>query len=204
MTRVKICGIRTAEALDAAAAADWIGLVFFARSPRHLTPAQAAALLYGRTTPRRVGLFVDPSDAEVFDTLAQVPLDVLQLHAPEPRVAALRVLTGLETWRAVGLSAREELPAASAADALLIESRPPPGADRPGGNGQPLDWAITAGWNAPRPWLLAGGLTPGNVGVAVRRSGATAVDVSSGVETAPGIKDATLIRCFLHAARGVD
>lgn len=201
MIRVKICGLRTPEALDASAAADWIGLNFFARSPRHVTPAEAAALLHGRRTPRVVGLFVDPTDAEVLDTVAQVRLDVLQLYAAEPRVAALRALTGLETWRAAGIASRADLPATTEADALVIESRPPPGADRPGGNGRALDWSLTEGWAAPGPWLLAGGLTPANVGDAVARSGAAAVDVSSGVEASRGVKDAALIRDFLEAAR---
>ena len=201
MIRVKICGLRTPEALDASAAADWIGLNFFARSPRHVTPAEAAALLHGRHMPRVVGLFVDPTDAEVLDTLAQVRLDVLQLYAAEPRVAALRALTGLETWRAAGIASRADLPATTEADALVIESRPPPGADRPGGNGCALDWSLTGSWAAPGPWLLAGGLTPANVGDALARSGAAAVDVSSGVESSRGVKDAALIRDFLEAAR---
>ncbi len=200
--RVKICGVRTAAALEAAAAADWVGLVFFARSPRCVTAAEAAALLAGRATPRRVGLFVAPQDAEVLDVLRQVRLDVLQVYASEARVSALRALTGLEVWRAVGVAAQGDLPVATAADALVVESQPPAGADRPGGNARAMDWGLTRGWAAPVLWLLAGGLTPGNVAQAVARSGAAAVDVSSGVESAPGRKDAALIREFIDAARG--
>jgi phosphoribosylanthranilate isomerase len=200
--RVKICGVRTAAALEAAAAADWVGLVFFARSPRCVTAAEAAALLEGRATPRLVGLFVAPQDAEVLDVLRQVRLDVLQVYASEARVSALRTLTGLEVWRAVGVAAQGDLPEATAADGLVVESQPPAGADRPGGNARVMDWALTRGWAAPAPWLLAGGLTPGNVAQAVARSEAAAVDVSSGVESAPGVKEAALIREFIAAARG--
>ncbi len=200
--RVKICGVRTVAALEAAAAADWVGLVFFARSPRCVTAGEAAALLEGRATPRRVGLFVAPRDEEVLDVLRQVRLDVLQVYASEARVAALRALTGLEVWRAVGVAAQGDLPATTGADALVVESRPPEGSDRPGGNAHAMDWGLTRAWAAPAPWLLAGGLRPGNVADAVARSGASAVDVSSGVESAPGLKDAALIRDFIAAAHG--
>lgn len=199
--RVKICGVRTVAALEAAAAADWVGFVFFARSPRCVTAGEAAALLDGRETPRRVGLFVAPRDEEVLDVLRQVRLDVLQVHASEARVAELRALSGLEVWRAVGVAERADLPAASVADALLVESRPPPGADRPGGNALAMDWDLARGWPAPVPWLLAGGLHVGNVAEAVARSGAQAVDVSSGVESSLGVKDAAMIREFIDAAR---
>ena len=199
--RVKICGVRTAAALDASAAADWVGFVFFARSPRCVTAEAAAALLDGRETPRRVGLFVAPEDAEVREVLARVRLDVLQVHASEARVAELRALSGLEVWRAMGVAARDDLPRESVADALLVESRAPAGAERPGGNGLAMDWGLLQGWVPPVPWLLAGGLNAGNVGEAVARSGAVAVDVSSGVESAPGVKDAAMIREFIGAAR---
>ncbi len=199
--RVKICGVRTAGALEAAAGADWVGFVFFARSPRCVSGAEVAALLEGRAAPRRVGLFVEPGDEEVRAVLSRVRLDVLQVHASEERVSALRALSGLEVWRAVGVAAREELPASSGADALLVESKAPAGAGRPGGNGVAMDWGLLRGWAAPRPWLLAGGLDAGNVARAVAESGAVAVDVSSGVESAPGVKDAAMIRQFIEAAR---
>ena len=198
---VKICGIRTVDALEAALPADWIGLVFFAKSPRHITPVDAAALLQGRRTPRRVGLFVAPDDAEVTQTLRRVQLDVLQVYASEARVEQLRSLTGLEVWQAVGVGSRSDLPKRSAADRLVVESRPPLGSNRPGGNAHAMDWDLTQGWAAPVPWMLAGGLGPDNVGEAIARSGTRAVDVSSGVERRPGVKDPALIRDFLASAR---
>lgn len=200
--RVKICGVRTAEALEASAGADWVGFVFFARSPRCVTGGEVAALLEGRAAPRRVGLFVEPRDEEVRAVLGRVGLDVLQVYASEARVAELRALSGLEVWRAVGVAGVGDLPAESGADGLVVESRAPAGAGRPGGNGVAVDWGVLAGWAAPVPWLLAGGLDAGNVGDAVARSGARAVDVSSGVESAPGVKDAGMIRAFIDAARG--
>jgi len=200
-TRVKICGIQTTGVLDAASRADWVGFVFFAESPRYLTPVQAAALLYGRSAPKRVGLFVAPSDADVLETLRVVDLDVLQVYASETRVEQLRILTGLEIWRSVGVDSPADLPERSAADALVVEPRPLPGSSRPGGNALAMNWALTRQWAAPVPWMLAGGLTPDNVGEAIARSGAQAVDVSSGVERSLGIKDPVLVREFLRAAR---
>ncbi len=205
MTRVKICGLNSPAAVDAAVAggADWLGFVFFSASPRHVTPAQAAALsdrLAGG--PARVGLFVAPTDDEVAAALAEIGLDVLQLYAPIERAAALRARFGLPVWHAAGVSEPGELPTtADGVDRLLIEAKPPAGATRPGGNAVPLDWSMLAGWNAPAPWLLAGGLTPDNVGAAIRAAGALAVDVSSGVESAPGHKEPALIRAFIAAAR---
>ena len=204
--RVKICGINGAAAIDAAVAAgaDWIGFVFFPPSPRAVTPAQAAELAARHPDgPLRVGLFVDPAEADVAGALAALRLDVLQLYAAPERAAALRARFGLPVWRAVGVAVAADLPAAAdGADALLIEAKPPPGATRPGGNAARIDWAMLRGWTAPAPWILAGGLTPDNVGAAIRASGAGAVDVSSGVESAPGVKDPALIRAFVRAARG--
>ncbi len=206
MTRVKICGVNSALAFDTAleAGADWIGLVFFPRSPRFVTPSQAAALSARQEGgPLRVGLFVAPTDEAIAETLAALPLDILQLHAPPARVAEIRARFGLPVWRALGVAERADLPAtAEGADALLVESKPPASATRPGGNAQRFDWSLLQGWKPPCPWLLAGGLTPGNVAKAIRISGAPAVDVSSGVESSPGVKDAGLIRAFVAAARG--
>ncbi len=203
--RVKICGINTQDALDAAveAGADYIGFVFFDRSPRHLAPAEAAALsARGPTGPLRVGLFVDPTDSAIDATLAALPLDILQIYAPPPRAAAIRARFGLPVWRSVALSPDTPLPAATeGADALLIEPKPPAGATRPGGNAVAIDAARLAGWRPAFPWLLAGGLRPDTVAQAIRDSGARAVDVSSGVETAPGVKSPALIRAFIKAAR---
>ncbi len=206
MIRVKICGVNDSTAFDAAVAAgaDWIGFVFFPPSPRALTP-DAAAVLSGRHAagPARVGLFVDPGDAEVAAVLAAVRLDALQLYVEPARAAVVREKFGVPVWRAVGVARAADLPvAAEGADGFVIEPKPPAEATRPGGNAIPLDWSLPAGWQAPAPWLLAGGLTPGNVAGAIRASGALAVDVSSGVERSRGVKDPALIRAFVAAARG--
>ena len=205
MTRVKICGLTSAAAFDAVveAGADWLAFNFFPRSPRFVTAAEAAALSARHVGgPLRVGLFVSPSEDDIARVLDAVALDILQLYAPEADTAALKACFGLPVWRAVGVSARTDLPdAPGIADALLIEAKPPKDATRPGGNATSFDWSLTQGWASPCPWLLAGGLTPENVAEAIRISGATAVDVSSGVESAPGVKDPARIRAFIRAAR---
>ncbi len=204
-TRVKICGINSAEALDAAveAGADYVGFVFFPRSPRAVTPAQAVALSLGRPGgPARVGLFVDPTDDDVVGALATITLDVLQIYGAPGRAAELRARFGVATWAAMGVNSASDLPLiAPGVDGLLIEAKAPPSATQPGGNAQLFDWSILRGWNAPVPWMLAGGLTPDNVAEAVRISGAPAVDVSSGVERSRGVKDPALIRAFVTSAK---
>ena len=205
MIRVKICGINDAAAFDTAVEirADWLGFVFFARSPRAVTGAQAAALSARHAGgPLRVGLFVAPSDAEIAAVLASVRLDVLQLYVDAPRAVEVRARFGVTVWRAVGVASATDLPTAAGVDGFVIEPKPPAGATRPGGNAVALDWTIPAGWHAPAPWLLAGGLTPENVAEAIRAAGASAVDVSSGVELVRGRKDPALIRAFARAARG--
>lgn len=203
--RIKICGINDAAALDAAveAGADWIGLVFFPPSPRYVTPAQAAALVARYPDgPPRVGLFVDPTAEQVAAVLEAVKLDVLQLYGAAD-VAGLRARFGRTVWRAVGIGSAGDLPTHSGgADALVLESKPPPDATRPGGNAARFNWSVLRGWQAPAPWILAGGLTPDNVAGAIRSTGATAVDVSSGVESSRGVKDPALIRAFIANARG--
>lgn len=205
MIGVKICGLNDPAGVDAAVAAgaDWLGFVFFPASPRAVSPAQAAALSARHPGgPKRVGLFVDPDDAEIAAALAVLPLDVLQLYVPPARAAALRARFGVPVWRAVGIAGPNELPTADeAVDGYVIEPKPPAGATRPGGNAVSLDWGMLAGWTAPRPWLLAGGLTPHSVAAAIRASGAAAVDVSSGVERTRGVKDPALIAAFVAAAR---
>ncbi len=202
---VKICGVNSAAAIDAAAAAgaDWVGFVFFPASPRFVAPETAARLAARHPDGlRRVGLFVDPDEAAVAAALAALPLDSMQLYAPPARAAALRRRFGIPVWRAVAVGAAADLPAAAdGADVLLLEAPPPAGADRPGGNARRLDWTLPRGWAAPCPWVLAGGLDPANVAGAIHASGATCVDVSSGVERAPGQKDPALIRAFIAAAR---
>lgn len=204
MTRVKICGVNDPVALQTAAAAgaDWIGFVFFPPSPRFVTPAQAAALSALRPGgPAQVGLFVDPTDADVAAALDAVALDVLQVYAEMHRAAALRARFGRPVWRAVGIGSAADLPhEAEGVDGFLLDAKPPTGATRPGGNAQRFDWSMLRGWTSPLPWLLAGGLTPDNVRQAVTKSDAPAVDVSSGVERSRGVKDPALIRAFIEAA----
>lgn len=209
MVKVKICGLCDPEtvALAAGAGADWIGLVFVAASPRAVTPADTPALIAAAGPAVPVALMSDPDDRLV-GTVAGLGLPVLQLHGRETpeRVAAIRAMTGCEVWKAVGVSTREDLDAAArfdAAERLLLDAKPPAGAARSGGHGAAFDWAVLAGWQAPKPWLLAGGLTPQTVAGAIAATGAEAVDVSSGVEVRQGVKDADLIRRFVAAAKAV-
>jgi phosphoribosylanthranilate isomerase len=203
--RVKICGINDPAALDAAveAEADWVGFVFYPPSPRYVTGETAAALserVSGR--PGRVGLFVDPTDRLVESVLRAVRLDALQIYATSGRVTELRSRFGSPVWHALGIETEADLPVtAGSAERLVLEAKPPAEATRPGGNAARFDWSMLRGWLAPVPWVLAGGLTPDNVGAAVLATGATAVDVSSGVERSPGVKDPTLIRAFVASAR---
>lgn len=204
MVQVKICGINDPAAMDAAveAGADWTGFVFFPPSPRYVAPAHARELAARhKNGPPRVGLFVNPTEAAIAEVLAEVPLDILQLYGAED-LAGLRSRFGRPIWRPVGVAVAADLPAAlDGADALVLEAKPPPDATRPGGNAVRFDWALTKDWRAPGPWLLAGGLDPGNVADAIRLSGTKAVDVSSGVERAKGIKDPALIHAFIRNAR---
>jgi phosphoribosylanthranilate isomerase len=208
---IKICGISSTEALDAALAAraDFIGLVFFAKSPRHVDAAQAAALA-ARAAGRVgvVGLFVDPEPAFLAEVLATVRLDTLQLHGRETpeQIAAIRARHALPVWKALGVKKREDLSAADrfagAATRVLFDAKPPEGADLPGGNGLRIDWSVLKGVRPALPWMLAGGLDPANVAEAIAITGAPAVDVSSGVESAPGVKDPARITAFCAAVRG--
>ncbi len=205
--QVKICGVNDPEIFDAAieAGADWVGFVFFPASPRFVTPAQAAALsARAAGGPGRVGLFVRPREQDVAAALAGLRLEALQVYAAPGIAMTLRRRFGLPVWRAVAVAERCDLPTESGgADRLVLEARPPPEASRPGGNAARFDWSLLSGWTSPAPWMLAGGLTPNNVAQAVRATGAPAVDVSSGVETAPGVKDAELVRAFIARARAV-
>ena len=210
-TRVKICGLREAADVEAAvrAGASYVGFVFFPKSPRNLLPADAARL--AATVPpgvAKVALTVDADDAALDALLAQVPVDMLQLHGHESpdRVADVRARFGLPVMKAVGVADEADLPALEAhgrvADQLLVDAKPPKGAVLPGGNGLAFDWRLIAGRRWPVPWMLAGGLTPENVAEAIRLTGARQVDVSSGVERAPGVKDADRIAAFIDAAGG--
>ena len=207
--RVKICGLRTVAdvAAVAAAGAAYAGFVFFAKSPRHLSVPQAHLLaLAAPVGLAKVALVVDASDADLDAIVDGVPLDMLQLHGHESpaRVAAVRARYGLPVMKAVGVADEGDLAAlmdyALAADQILIDAKPPKGADLPGGNGLSFDWRLVAQRRWLRPWMLAGGLTVANVAEAIRLTGARQVDVSSGVESAPGIKDAAKIAAFVAAA----
>jgi len=209
--RVKICGLREAADVRAAVAAGaaYVGFVFFAKSPRNLAVDAAAALAL--EVPEgicKVALTVDADEAALDQLIETVPLDMLQLHGRESpeRVDEIRGRYGLPVMKAVGVAGEEDLSQidlyAQVADQLLIDAKPPRGADLPGGNGLAFDWRLLAGrkyWQ--RPWMLAGGLTPQNVGEAIRLTGARQVDVSSGVERAPGVKDAGLIEAFIRSAQ---
>lgn len=211
MAQVKICGLTRPEHVSAAvgAGAAFVGFVFFPKSPRHLDIATAAALA-AEVPPgiARVGLLVEPDDTLLDAVLAQVPLDLLQLHGAETpaRVTEIRARTGLPVMKAVGVADATDLDAlwdyGLVADMLLVDAKPPKDAALPGGNGLSFDWRLLVGRKWLVPWMLAGGLTPDNVAEAVRLTGARIVDVSSGVESAPGQKDAGLIGAFVAAARG--
>ena len=206
VTRVKICGLTDAAAVDAAAEAGaaYFGFVFFPKSPRHLSYDAAAALAAAVPPGRaRVALTADADDTTLDALLAAVPIDILQLHGSEDaaRVAAVRARTGLPVMKAVGVAGPDDLPRldGTGADMVLVDAKPPPGADLPGGNGLAFDWRLLDGRTWSVPWMLAGGLTPGTAAEAVARTGARQLDVSSGVEAAPGRKDPALIRAFLAA-----
>ena len=207
--RVKICGLRRLADVKAVAAAGaaYAGFVFFAKSPRHLTVAAARPLLLA--VPEglaKVALTVDADDAALDAIVTALPLDMLQLHGAESpeRVAQVRARYGLPVMKAVGVAGEGDLAAvfeySLVADQVLIDAKPPKGAAIPGGNGLAFDWRLLAGRRWLRPWMLAGGLTPENVAEAIRLTGARQVDVSSGVESAPGVKDAGRIAGFVAAA----
>lgn len=211
-TRVKICGLRERVHVEAAAEAGaaYVGFVFFAKSPRHLHLSDAATLAHHVPAGvAKVALTVNATDAELDAITGAVPLDMLQLHGAESpeRVTEVRGRYGLPVMKAVGVAERADLKALDlyqqVADQILVDAKPPKGAALPGGNGLAFDWTLLPGLVWRRPWMLAGGLTPDNVALAVRSTNARQVDVSSGVETAPGVKDEGLIRAFVAAARGM-
>lgn len=205
---VKICGLSTAETLAAAlaAGADFVGLMFFAKSPRHVslgTARQLADLARGRA--RIVTVTVDADDALIAGIAAEVKPDFIQCHGAEPpeRLAAITATHGIAAYKVLKVREPGHVARAQAyagvSPFVMFDALPPEGAVLPGGNGLAFDWTILAG--APRPFMLAGGLTPENVAEAIRVTGAAMVDVSSGVESAPGIKDVARIRKFVEAAK---
>ena len=207
---VKICGLSNAGSVEAAvdAGAEFLGFNFFAASPRYVSPALAAELI--EAVPEGVscvGLFVDPTDADLDVILGQVRLDCLQLHGSESpeRVDSLRQEYALPIIKVIGVAVESDVQTAGLyeghADSLLFDAKPPPNADRPGGNALAFNWDLMKKYSGPLPWFLAGGLNAENVAAAIAQSGAKAVDVSSGVESAPGQKDLALIKAFLKAAK---
>lgn len=207
MTDIKICGLSTRDTVDAAvgAGASHVGFVFFAASPRNVAPDHAREL--GRHLPRhvvRVGVFVDPDD-DLLDRAAPA-LDAVQLHGSETpeRVADIRA-RGLPVWRAAGVATRDDIRAAAAAargaDRLLFDAKAPTDARLPGGNGVRFDWRLLDGIAVRVPWGLSGGLDAATVGEAVRVARPPLVDVSSGVEDAPGVKSVDKIKAFVAAVR---
>ena len=210
----KICGLSTAAAVDAAVTggARFVGFVFYPPSPRNVTPEQAAAL--SAPVPSRVtrtGLFVDASDAIIEGVLARVPLDLLQFHGKESprRVAEVKSRFHKPVMKAIPIAGPEDrdaaLPYLEVADWLLFDAMPPRAQENalPGGNGLAFDWQLLGGRSWSRPWMLSGGLTAKNLAEAVATTHATAVDVSSGVEIRPGVKDLGKIAEFLAAARAL-
>jgi phosphoribosylanthranilate isomerase len=206
---VKICGLSTQAALAAAVrgGARFVGFVFFPPSPRCLDLDRAATIAAQvPDTVQRVGLVVDADDATLDALMARVPLDMLQLHGSETpaRVAAIKDRFGVPVIKSVAVATAADLARTAGyeavADWLLFDAHPPAGADRPGGNARAFEWELLNGIACRRPWFLAGGLEAGNVALAVRASGAKAVDVSSGVEDAPGRKSVAKIEAFLRTA----
>jgi len=206
----KICGLNSAEALQAAVrgGARFVGFVFYPESRRNVTPELAAAL--AALVPEgvtRVGLFVDPNDALLSGVLERVPLDLLQLHGSEDprRVADIKARFGKPVMKAIAIAGPDDpervLPYLEVADWLLFDAKPPRGDPKalPGGNGLAFDWELLGGRSWSRPWMLSGGLTPKNVAEAVATTRAQVVDVSSGVEIRPGLKDLGKIADFLSA-----
>lgn len=207
---VKICGLNDPVTMDAAvkAGADFVGLNFFPKSPRYVTPGDAAAL--AARVPDRVittGVFVNPETAQLDRLLAEVPLDLVQLHGDETpeRVAEIRQRFGRPVMKVIKVSDVSDLaavkPYEEIADRLMFDTKPPKGADLPGGNATAFDWTILKDFQSEKPWLLAGGLTADNVATAIRLMGAPGVDTASGVEEAPGVKSEQKIRQFVAAAK---
>lgn len=210
----KICGLNDATAMRTAvsAGARYVGLVFYPPSPRALGPdeaAELAALVPENVT--KVGLFVDPDDTLIDTVLAKAPLDMLQLHGSESpkRCAELRTRTGLPVMKAIKVADADDIASAhdylGSVDWLMFDAKAPKDMKGalPGGNALSFDWTLLSGQTWPVPWMLAGGINPGNVVAAVEASGATIVDVSSGVESEPGHKDPAKIEAFLEALKNL-
>lgn len=205
---VKICGLKTAEALEAAlgGGASHVGFIFFGKSPRNVHPEEAGRLRQAaRGRAKAIAVTVDADDATLEAIVAAMAPDMLQLHGKESpeRIADVKARYGLPVMKALSISSAEDVAAADAyrgvADRMLFDAKPPKGAELPGGNGVPFDWRILDGYSGD--YFLSGGLTPVNVGEAIRLLDPPGLDISSGVESAPGVKDMGLIAAFLAAVR---
>jgi len=210
--KAKICGVSTPEAVRAAldGGAGWLGFVFFPSSPRNLAPAAAARLAEpARGRAKLTALLVDPADAQVDEVVRALRPDLIQLHGAESpsRVREIAARSGCAIIKALPVAEAGDLAPAAAyeevVEHLMFDAKPPKDAALPGGSGRAFDWSLMAGRRFRRPWFLAGGLDPWNVAEAARASGAPLVDVSSGVERGPGLKDPALISAFLDAVRRV-
>ncbi len=208
--RVKICGLKepTHVAAAAEAGAAYVGFVFFDKSPRNVSIVQARDLaVEAPVGVAKVALTVNADDAFLDKLVDTVPLDMLQLHGRESpeRVAEVRARFGLPVMKAIGIADAEDVAKidtyGAVADQLLVDAKPPKNADLPGGNGLSFDWRLVNRKYWPRPWMLAGGLTADNVAEAVKMTGARQLDLSSGVESAPGVKDIGMIRAFMKAVQ---
>jgi phosphoribosylanthranilate isomerase len=208
--KAKICGVSTPEAVGAAlaGAAGWLGFVFFPKSPRHLALDAAVRLAEPvRGRAKITALLVDPSDAQVDEVARGLKPDLIQLHGKESpaRTREIAARAGCGIIKALPVAEASDLDAAAAyeplVEHLMFDAKPPKDAILPGGAGRAFDWSLMAGRRFQRPWFLAGGLDPWNVAEAARLAGAPLVDVSSGVERGPGLKDPALITAFLDAVR---
>jgi phosphoribosylanthranilate isomerase len=207
---IKICGLKTGEALNAALGhgASHVGFIFFAKSPRNIAPAEAGRLrqaALGRA--KAVAVTVDADDATLDAIIAEMRPDMLQLHGSETpeRVSALKARYGLPVMKAFSIRDVADLaainPYRGVADHFLFDAKPPKGAELPGGNGVPFDWRVLAALDPGIDYMLSGGLNAENIGEALRLIDPVGIDISSGVETAPGVKDVALIEAFFRAVR---
>ena len=207
---VKICGLNDAAAVDAAvdAGADYLGFILFPRSPRHVSPAEAGRLAARKGAAKSVAVMVDPTEPELAAVLTEMKPDIIQLHGGESpeRCLDARSYAMAGVWKALGVSNAADLERAAryrrVVDGFVFDAKPPRDADRPGGLGAAWDYALLKGFDAGAPWLLAGGLTVDTVADAMAQSGARGVDVVSGTESAPGVKDPDKIRAFIAAVKG--
>ncbi len=209
-TRIKICGMNDAASVDAAVAAgaDYLGFIIFPKSPRHVSPAEAGRLAARKGQAKSVAVLVDPTEPQLGAVVRDMRPDIIQLHGGESPTRCLdaRHYAELGVWKAMGVSTAEDLgqvdPYRGHVDGFVFDAKPPKGATRPGGLGESWDYSLLGGFAAGAPWLLAGGLTPDTVAEAVKQSGAQGVDVVSGVESSPGVKDIAKIEAFIAAVRG--